>query len=197
MLAGGEKLRDNKIVKLIKNQEEEGLKALSEKYEKLLVYIATGILGNNWEDIEECVNDTYLKVWKHIEDFDFQKASFKTYLSVIVRNTSINRLRKISKIEGMAQKEELSDLAAEYVDQKQNVELSMEHKENMEVLNRIIGGLKKKERELVLRRYYYFQSSKEIAFHMGMSVNAVDRKLSRIRKQMKKEYGQVNSIGKE
>lgn len=188
MLAGGEKLRDNKIVKLIKNQEEEGLKALSEKYEKLLVYIATGILGNNWEDIEECVNDTYLKVWKHIEDFDFQKASFKTYLSVIVRNTSINRLRKISKIEGMAQKEELSDLAAEYVDQKQNVELSMEHKENMEVLNRIIGGLKKKERELVLRRYYYFQSSKEIAFHMGMSVNAVDSKLSRLRKQMKKEY---------
>ena len=139
MLAGGEKLRDNKIVKLIKNQEEEGLKALSEKYEKLLVYISTGILGNNREDIEECVNDTYLKVWKHIEDFDFQKASFKTYLSVIVRNTSINRLRKISKIEGMAQKEELSDLAAEYVDQKQNVELSMEHKENMEVLNRIIG----------------------------------------------------------
>lgn len=188
MLAGGEKLRDNKIVKLIKNQEEEGLKALSEKYEKLLVYIATGILGNNREDIEECVNDTYLKVWKHIESFDFEKASFKTYLSVIVRNTSINRLRKISKIEGMAQKEELSDLAAEYVDQKQNVELSMEQKENMEVLNRIIGGLKKKERELVLRRYYYLQSSKEIAFHMGMSVNAVDSKLSRLRKQMKKEY---------
>ncbi len=188
MLAGGEKLRDNKIVKLIKNQEEEGLKVLSEKYEKLLVYIATGILGNNREDIEECVNDTYLKVWKHIESFDFEKASFKTYLSVIVRNTSINRLRKISKIEGMAQKEELSDLAAEYVDQKQNVELSMEQKENMEVLNRIIGGLKKKERELVLRRYYYLQSSKEIAFHMGMSVNAVDSKLSRLRKQMKKEY---------
>lgn len=188
MLAGGEKLRDNKIVKLIKNQEEEGLRALSEKYEKLLVYIATGILGNNWEDIEECVNDTYLKVWKHIEDFDFEKASFKTYLSVIARNTSINRLRKISKIEGIAQKEELSDLAAEYVDQKQNVELSMEQKENMEVLNRIIAGLKKKEREMVLRRYYYFQSSKEIAFHMGMSVNAVDSKLSRLRKQMKKEY---------
>ncbi|MCI8408085.1 MAG: sigma-70 family RNA polymerase sigma factor [Lachnospiraceae bacterium] len=181
-------MRDNKIVKLIKNQEEEGLKVLSEKYEKLLVYIATGILGNNREDIEECVNDTYLKVWKHIESFDFEKASFKTYLSVIVRNTSINRLRKISKIEGMAQKEELSDLAAEYVDQKQNVELSMEQKENMEVLNRIIGGLKKKERELVLRRYYYLQSSKEIAFHMGMSVNAVDSKLSRLRKQMKKEY---------
>lgn len=188
MLAGGEKLRDNKIVKLIRNQEEEGLKALSEKYEKLLVYIATGILGNNWEDVEECVNDTYLKVWKHIEDFDFEKASFKTYLSVIVRNTSINRLRKISRIEGTAQKEELSDLAAEYVDQKQNVELSLERKENMEALNHIIGGLKKKERELVLRRYYYFQSSKEIAFHMGMSVNAVDSKLSRLRKQMKKEY---------
>ena len=83
-------MRDKKIVKLIENRDEEGLRTLTEKYEKLLVYIATGILGNNNEDIEECVNDTYMKVWKHIDAFDFERASFKTYLSVIVRNTAIN-----------------------------------------------------------------------------------------------------------
>lgn len=181
-------LRDKKIVKLLVKKDEEGLKALTEKYEKLLVYIATGILGNNKEDVEECVNDTYLKVWNHIQEFDFDKASFKTYLSVIVRNTSINRLRKISRLEATAQKEELSDLAADYVDHKQNVEASMEQKENMQALSTIISNLKKKDRELVLRRYYYFQSSKEIAFHMGMTVNAVDSKLSRLRKLMKQEY---------
>ncbi|MBQ3601666.1 MAG: sigma-70 family RNA polymerase sigma factor [Lachnospiraceae bacterium] len=181
-------MRDKKIVKLIENRDEEGLRALTEKYEKLLVYIATGILGNNNEDIEECVNDTYMKVWKHIDAFDFERASFKTYLSVIVRNTAINRLRKISRMEGTAQREELAELAAEYVDHRQNVERTMEQKENMQVLGKIIGSLKKKEREMVLRRYYYFQSSKEIAFHMGMTVNAVDSKLSRLRKQMKKEY---------
>ena len=181
-------MRDKKIVKLIANQDEEGLRALTEKYEKLLVYIATGILGNNKEDVEECVNDTYLKVWKHIKEFDFEKASFKTYLSVIVRNTSINRLRKISRLEATAQREELSDLAAEYADQKQNLEQNMEQKENMKALTTIIENLKKKDRELVLRRYYYFQSSKEIAFHMGMTVNAVDSKLSRLRRQMKQSY---------
>ena len=181
-------LRDKKIVKLLVKKDEEGLKALTEKYDKLLVYIATGILGNNKEDVEECVNDTYLKVWNHIQEFDFDKASFKTYLSVIVRNTSINRLRKIIRLEATAQKEELSDLAADYVDHKQNVEASMEQKENMQALSTIISNLKKKDRELVLRRYYYFQSSKEIAFHMGMTVNAVDSKLSRLRKLMKQEY---------
>ena len=91
-------------------------------------------------------------------------------------------------MEGTAQREELAELAAEYVDHRQNVERTMEQKENMQVLGKIIGSLKKKEREMVLRRYYYFQSSKEIAFHMGMTVNAVDSKLSRLRKQMKKEY---------
>lgn len=189
-------LRDKKIVKLILKKDEEGLKALAEKYERLLVYIATGILGNNKEDVEECVNDTYLKVWKHIEEFDFEKASFKTYLSVIVRNASINRLRKISRIEGTAQKEELSDLAAEYVDYKQNIEETMERKENMEMLTSIIQGLKKKDREIVLRRYYYLQSSKEIAFHTGMSVNAIDSKLSRLRKQMKREYEILTEEGR-
>lgn len=181
-------MRDKKIVQLIQKQDEEGLKGLTEKYEKLLVYIATGILGNNSEDVEECVNDTYLKVWNHIQEFDFEKASFKTYLSVIVRNTSINRLRKISKLEATAQKEELSDLAADYADHRQNVEASLEQKENMQALNTIIANLKKKDRELILRRYYYFQSSKEIALHMGMTVNAVDSKLSRLRRQMKQEY---------
>lgn len=181
-------MRDKKIVKLITAQNEEGLKALTEKYEKLLVYIATGILGNNKEDVEECVNDTYLKVWKHISEFDFEKASFRTYLSVIIRNTSINRLRKISKTTAAAQKEELSDLAADYADQSQNVEDAMEMKENIKALQEIVSNLKKKDKEIVLRRYYYLQSSKEIALHMGMTVNAIDSKLSRLRKQMKQEY---------
>jgi len=181
-------LRDRKIIKLIEKRDEKGLEALSEKYEKLLNYIATGILGSNVEDIEECVNDTYLKIWNHIHEFDLEKASFKTYLSVIVRNTSINRLRKISRMEGVSQKEELSELAADYVDQRQNVEAALESKENMQALTKVIEGLKKKDKEMVLRRYYYMQSSKEIAFQMGMSVNAVDSKLSRLRKQMKQQY---------
>lgn len=181
-------MRDKKIIKLIEKKDEEGLKALSDKYEKLLTYIATGILGNNVEDVEECVNDTYLKIWNHIGEFDLEKASFKTYVSVIVRNTSINRLRKISRIEGTSQKEELSELAADYADQRQNVEAAIESKENIRALNDIVDRLKKKDKELVLRRYYYMQSSKEIALHMGMSVNAVDSKLSRLRRQMKLEY---------
>lgn len=181
-------MRDRKIIKLIEKRDEKGLEALSEKYEKLLDYIATGILGSNVEDIEECVNDTYLKIWNHIHEFDLEKASFKTYLSVIVRNTSINRLRKISRMEGVSQKEELSELAADYVDQRQNVEAALESKENMQALTKVIEGLKKKDKEMVLRRYYYMQSSKEIAFQMGMSVNAVDSKLSRLRKQMKQQY---------
>ena len=181
-------MRDRKIIKLIEKRDEKGLEALSEKYEKLLTYIATGILGSNVEDIEECVNDTYLKIWNHIHEFDLEKASFKTYLSVIVRNTSINRLRKISRMEGVSQKEELSELAADYVDQRQNVEAALESKENMQALTKVIEGLKKKDKEMVLRRYYYMQSSKEIAFQMGMSVNSVDSKLSRLRKQMKQQY---------
>ena len=64
----------------------------------------------------------------------------------------------------------------------------MERKENMNAQNMIIANMKKKDREIVLRRYYYLQSSKEIAFHMKMSVNAVDSKLSRLRRQMKQEY---------
>ena len=48
-------LRDKKIVKLITAQNEEGLKALTEKYEKLLVYITLCIFDHCYRNRLESV----------------------------------------------------------------------------------------------------------------------------------------------
>ena len=50
----------------------------------------------------------------------------------------------------------------------------------------LLKNLKKKDKELVLRRFYYLQSTKQIALAMKMTENAVDSKLSRLRKKIKK-----------
>ena len=64
----------------------------------------------------------------------------------------------------------------------------MIRQEETDALNRILGSLKKKDRELVLRRFYYLQSARQIAEAMDMSENAVDSKLSRLRKKIRKNY---------
>jgi len=184
-------LKDEAIIDLIYEKNEIGLLKLADKYEKLLVHIAATILGSRSRDIEECVNDTYLKVWKHIERYDMEKASLKTYLKVIVRNTAINKLRDLSKREEKEHPEDISDIAKYYIDQNQSVERQVFRKESLQLLNQVIGNLNKKDHELVIRKYFYLQSSKDIAAAMKMTVTAVDSRLSRLRNKMKLEFDKM------
>jgi len=181
-------LKDEAIIDLIYEKNELGLSKLADKYEKLLIQIAAGILGNRSRDIEECINDTYLKLWNHIEQYDMEKASLKTYLKVIARNTAINKLRDLSKREQLELPEDISDIAKYYIDKRQNVEGQVFDKENMIQLNMIIGHLNEKDQELVIRRYFYLQSSKDIATATKMTITAIDSRLSRLRNKMKQEF---------
>lgn len=181
-------MKDEAIIDLIYEKNELGLSKLADKYEKLLIQIAAGILGNRSRDIEECINDTYLKLWNHIEQYDMEKASLKTYLKVIARNTAINKLRDLSKREQLELPEDISDIAKYYIDKRQNVEGQVFDKENMIQLNMIIGHLNEKDQELVIRRYFYLQSSKDIATATKMTITAIDSRLSRLRNKMKQEF---------
>lgn len=185
---GGLSLDDQIIVDLIFEGDELGFVKLADKYEKLLYYIAKGILGNRFEDIEECVNDTYLKLWNNIDKYDTSKASLKTYLKIIVRNTAINKLRDSSKFEKNQLPDDISDIAKYYADQSQSVEKQILSKEDMENLNILIKSLKEQDRELIIRKYFYLQSSKHISLAMDMTVSAVDSRLSRLRKSMKEDF---------
>ena len=84
--------------------------------------------------------------------------------------------------------DESDTIQSEYIDYRQNVEQQMIFREEVQALNRILRELKKKDKELVLRRFYYLQSTRQIAAAMGMSENAVDSKLSRLRKKITKRY---------
>ena len=79
-------------------------------------------------------------------------------------------------------------LRSEYIDYSQNVENRIVLQEEVKALERVLKKLKKKDRELVLRRYYYLQSMKQIGTAMNMSENALNSKLSRLRKKLKEGF---------
>lgn len=186
-------MTEEEIIELIKNKEDAGLLALTEKYGRLLTYIIAGILKERAGDVEECVNDTYLKIWRNAEKFDFTRASLVTYLKVIARNTALNRLRDVKRHEDCRAGEEFFSLADTVEDHTQSVEGALLRKERTRQLGMVIRALPDKERELMLRRYFYLQPSKAIAMAMGMTVNAVDTKLSRLRGKVKAAFAEVDA----
>ena len=179
---------DDRIVELLKTRDQKCVELIAEQYEKLIRYIAVTILGNRETSVEECINDVYLKIWTHGAEYDYQVASFKTYLKAITRNTALNYLRKIRRLEELEGLDESDTLQSEYIDYSQNLEQKMIYQEEVQVLNQILGAMRKKDKELVLRRFYYLQSTKQIAEAMEMSANAVDSRLSRLRKKIRKQY---------
>ncbi len=179
---------DEDIVRLLADRDQACIDLIAERYERLIRYIAVTILQNRETSVEECINDVYLKLWTHGAEYDYQKASFKTYLKAIARNTALNYLRQLRRLEELEGMDETDTLQSEYIDYSQNPEQRIIFQEEVQALNRIIAGLRKKDRELVLRRFYYLQSTRQIAVAMGMSENAVDSRLSRLRKKIRKHY---------
>jgi RNA polymerase sigma factor (sigma-70 family) len=66
----------------------------------------------NREEAIEILNDSFLKVFQHIDTFDIQR-SFKSWLAKIVVNTAIDFLRSKSKISFVDNIEQIYDLGME------------------------------------------------------------------------------------
>lgn len=179
---------DEDIIELLVKRDQKSIELIAERYEKLIRYIAVTILRDRESSVEECINDVYLKIWTSGEQYDYNKASFKTYLKAITRNTALNYLRKLCRLEELEGMDESDTLQSEYIDYSQNLEQKVIYQEEVRTLSQILSSLKKKDKEMVLRRFYYLQSTKQIAAAMGMTENAVDSKLSRLRKKIKKRY---------
>ncbi|MCD7866832.1 MAG: sigma-70 family RNA polymerase sigma factor [Clostridiales bacterium] len=180
---------DQDIIELLMSRDQKAIELTAQRYEKLLLYIISSILGDRRELVDECVNDVYLKLWTGGQAYDFRKASFRTYLKAIARNTALNSLRRARRLEELEGGEwEKDTLLDAYIDYSQDVEKRMVYQEEIEVMERVLHKLKKKDQALILRRYFYLESVKQIAAAMKMSENAVNSRLSRLRGKLKRSY---------
>ena len=84
-------MEDNKIISLFMNRSEKAVKCLTEKYEKLIRTVIRQILDDR-EDVEECVNDTYLGVWNSIPPNSPEYLS--SYVCKIAKNVALKRYRR-------------------------------------------------------------------------------------------------------
>ena len=78
-------MEDEEIVELLYVHEEGSLEKVSDKYGNMLYNLSNGILYNE-QDAEECVNDTYMKVWDTIPPY--KPTFFKSFICKLVRQIS-------------------------------------------------------------------------------------------------------------
>ena len=173
-------MNDEKMIQAIRNRDEYAIGAVMDAYVKLLWSIAGQILHNIGavQDLEECVADTFIYLWEHPEKYDARRGRLKTWLSVIARTQAINRCREIVKRNTVS----LEETAC--IEQMGVVDTVLQADARRKLAT-AINALGAEEREILLRRYYYDQKPREIAFALSMSVKQVDNRLYQTKRKLR------------
>lgn len=164
------------IIHALKDGSDNAVELFLSHFSPLLYYIISPILHND-EDKEECISDIAMRVWKSIYLYDEQKGSFNGWITAIARNTAINHTRNTV----------LSDTLSESIpDGSPSPEDVVIIKEQQQALQKALNQLTSAERSLFFRKYYYLQSMSQIAAELGTTERAVEGRLYRIKKRLKK-----------
>ena len=172
-------MAENEVVRLLRSRSEHGVDELLRHYAPLMRYIIVPILPRA-EDREECLSEAAMRVWERIESFDPERGSWKAWLTAVTRNAALNHARK------GANDEELSDAIPSPAP---TPEEALVQKERTEALYAALYALARKDRLLFYRKYYYRQSTAQIAAELGLTERAVEGRLYRIKKQLRETLG--------
>lgn len=172
-------MHEQEIVKQIQQRDEAGMDGLLMHYGPLMRYIIRPILPNA-QDEEECLSEAAMRVWENIEQFDGQKGSWSAWLTAVTRNTARNRAR------GIARRREGEKLEEEMRSTDPTPEEILLKQEREQEVARALEKLTPGERTLFYRKYYYLQSTAQIACELGWTERAVEGKLYRLKKQLRR-----------
>lgn len=167
---------DNKIIELYFARDEQAIVQTAVRYGKLCLQVTMNIVGNR-SDAEECVNDTYLKLWNSIPPH--RPRSLSAFISRIARNIAIDRYRSLhSKVYNRDLEVALEELAeVTPADTSQDV--------LKELVSMFLKTLDDTDRRLFLGRYWYACSVKDLAKAWSMTPNAVSLRLYKTRDKFK------------
>lgn len=176
-------MNDSELLELLRSDENAGMDALIKRYSGLVFSVVRSIMAGKCDssEVEDCVTDVFLRFRNGLPTF-VPKASVKNYLAVIARNAALNCVRNKCPTYSV------DDFALELPD---GGDLEEEVCRKL-LLRSVLDEIKRMgspDSDILMRKYYFLQPSKEIARSLGMSVQAVDTRAHRAVERLKAKFG--------
>ena len=132
----------------------------------------------NQSDAEEVVQETLLKLWKMLGEWEFGKAKVETWAYRVVYNHCIDKLRRANKF------------IAEEVDDNQpaptlNPEQNLMQDQLKSEFATILEQLPSRQKSAIILTYYEGLNAKEAGAIMDISVDALESLLARAKRKLK------------
>ena len=176
-------MEDSQIIDLFFERSEQAIVELSKKYGRVCRQIAYNIVRNE-ADVEECLNDAYLKVWNTIPPN--KPDQLISYVCLTVRNHALDKIRANNADKRVVFADADIDEVLGFATYADDIENTVNERDFDRILNDFIRGLDRQGRAIFIRRYFCCDKISDIARTLGQSPASVSMKLSRIREKLKK-----------
>lgn len=181
-------MKDDELIKLLHKNPEKGIKKLSEQYAGLVYTVVKGKLCDfSVAEIEECISDTFSEFYLDLDSYKPNSGSIKSWLCVMARNNAIDILRKSQR------QPVIVSIDDENIYKQYTEGFSVEEDfENSDLLSNILEEIKKlgePDCEIIVRKFYFNEPSKEIAKALDISVSNVDTRAHRAIAKLRKIFG--------
>ena len=173
---------DANLVERIAARDESALSELYERYSGLLLALARRVL-NDTSDAEEVLQEVFLQVWNQAERYETRRSSVSTWLVLITRSRSIDRLRSRQVVDRT-----LTTLKQEKRDQHTSPQgaASVWMDQRRERLRREMQHLPPEQRQVLDLAFFRGMTQSEIAAATGIPLGTVKTRTLLAMKKLRK-----------
>ena len=159
-------LDDAELMARVAGGDQDALRALYDRLGSIVFGMALGILGDR-QAAEECVQDTFVAVWREARSYDRSRAAVSTWLVSIARNRAVDLVRRraarpadpFAEVETADESPDVADLLVA-VDTSEQVAAAL-------------AELPHPQREVIVLAYFHGFSHSEIAERLGLPLGTV------------------------
>ena len=175
-------MQESEIIEMLRKQSPDGAAELISHYGPLMKYVIRPIVANE-QDREECLSEAVMRILDKIYLYDEQRGSWTAWITSVIRSVALNKRRT------SASPYEEVELTVETPSLEPTPEERILQQERQRELRDAVDRLSQKDRVIFYRKYYYLQTTAQIASEIGMTERAVEGRLYRIKKRLRKLLG--------
>ncbi|MHA7962996.1 sigma-70 family RNA polymerase sigma factor [Paenibacillus sp. CAU 1782] len=177
------KANETNFVRRLQRHKEDALDYIVDTYLPLVKGTIVKVLAplRNNGMIEECINDTFLAVWNHSDQFRGESSDFRKWIYAIARSKAIDSYRKAMR-QRMVMATDEPDMTGHLA---QSAEDELFLAEEQAEIDRLLHQLDETDREIFVMKYMLGMRSDEIADKFGLTRTAVDNRIFRGKKKLK------------
>jgi RNA polymerase sigma-70 factor (ECF subfamily) len=174
--------RVNELIVLSRQNDTQAFRKLVEAYQAMVYTLAFRLLCNE-EDAKDMVQETFIRVWKHLDSFN-TGLKFTTWLYTIAANQCYDKLKK-AKHNYILRLED-QNMVSEFIS-NENLEKTIINAELAQIISSLTSGLTPKQKLVFTLRDLEGLEIEEIQSITGLSAAKIKSNLYLARQYIRKK----------